>query len=155
MQACSPVAKMAPAMLADANRIMLDHAAKGGPEGAAKQPTVVVVDDDPAVCSSLQFSLELEGFTVRTYGDAAEVLNAGDLVPCDCFVIDQRIPGMSGMELIEALRRRQVLAPAILIISQPNAAVSARAARASIPVVEKPLLSNALIECIRKACGLT
>jgi two-component system, LuxR family, response regulator FixJ len=138
-------------MLPDVNRIMLDQIVKGSP---ARQPIVVVIDDDPAVCSSLQFSLELEGFAVRTYGDAAEVLRAGDLTPCDCFVIDQRMPGMSGMELIEALRRRQVLVPAILVVSQPNAGVSARAASAAVPVVEKPLLGNALIECIRKACGL-
>ena len=65
---------------------------------------VVIVDDDPAVCGSLKFSLELEGFGVRTYGGAAELLDGGDLAACDCFVIDQRMPGMSGMELIAKLR---------------------------------------------------
>jgi len=37
-----------------------------------RAPVVVIVDDDPAVCSSLKFSLELEGFVVRAHGNAAE-----------------------------------------------------------------------------------
>ncbi len=134
---------------------MPDRCVKEVPEAAAKRPIVAVVDDDPAVCSSLKFSLELEGFAVRPYLSAVEVLGAGDLDACDCFVIDQRMPGMNGMELIDALRHRHLLTPAILIISHPNAAVSARAARAAIPIVEKPLLGNSLTERIREACGIS
>jgi two-component system, LuxR family, response regulator FixJ len=73
--------------------------------------------------ASLRFALELEGFAVRTYPSAAEVLCATEPAACDCFVIDQRMPGMTGMELIEALRRCQVSTPAILIVSQSNGAL--------------------------------
>jgi two-component system, LuxR family, response regulator FixJ len=120
------------------------------PTGGA--PVVVIVDDDPAVCNSLQFSLELEGFVVRAYGDAAEFLEA-DEAACDCLVIDQRMPGMSGMELIAALRTLEVRTPAILLISQPNPSLAARAAKAAVPIVEKPLFGNALLERIREACA--
>lgn len=115
-------------------------------------PVVAIVDDDLAVCSSLKFSLELEGFTVFTYGSGAELLDVGDLGGFNCFVIDQRMPAMSGMELIAKLREHKVLTPAILIISQPNAALSARATMAGVPIVEKPLLGNALVDRIREAC---
>jgi len=118
-----------------------------------RSPVVAVVDDDPAVCSSLKFSLELEGFVVRLYGNATEFLNAGDSQSCDCVVVDQRMPGLSGMELIAKLRALEVRTPAILLISQPNAAVAARAAKAAVPIVEKPLLGNALLDQIREACG--
>jgi two-component system, LuxR family, response regulator FixJ len=134
---------------------MSDQGTNGYPQARAKRPIVAVVDDDPAVCSSLKFSLELEGFAVRAYRSAAEVLHAGEIASFDCFVIDQRMPEMSGMELVGALRRRQLFAPAILIVSYPNHAVSARAADAGIPIVEKPLLGNALVERIREACALT
>jgi two-component system, LuxR family, response regulator FixJ len=120
------------------------------PMGGA--PVVVIVDDDPAVCNSLQFSLELEGFVVRAYGDAAAFLEA-DEAACDCLVIDQRMPGMTGMELITRLRALNVRTPAILLVSQSNSAVAARAAAAAVPIVEKPLFGNALLEQIRKACG--
>jgi two-component system, LuxR family, response regulator FixJ len=116
-------------------------------------PTVVIVDDDPAVCGSLKFSLELEGFSVRAYSGAAELLDGGDLTGCDCFVIDQRMPGMSGLELIDKLRDLDVRAPAILLVSHPNATVSARAVKAEVPIVEKPLIGNALVDKIREACG--
>lgn len=113
---------------------------------------VAIVDDDAAVCSSLKFSLELEGFTVRTYASAAELLTANDFGAFNCLVIDQRMPAMSGMELIAELRDRKVRTPAILIISHPSAALSARASSAGVPIVEKPLLGNALLERIREAC---
>jgi FixJ family two-component response regulator len=117
-----------------------------------QDPVVAVVDDDPAVCSSLKFALELEGFKVRVYGTGVELLQTGDLDTYKCFVIDQRMPGISGMELIARLRDRNVLTPAILIISHPNVALSARAATANVPIVEKPLFGNALVDRIREAC---
>ncbi|HXW42433.1 MAG TPA: response regulator [Xanthobacteraceae bacterium] len=118
-----------------------------------RRAVVAVVDDDPAVCSSLKFSLELEGFAVHTYGSGVELLGAGDLGDCDCFVIDQRMPVMSGMELIAKLREQRVATPAILIVSHNNAALSARAAKAQVPIVEKPFLGNSLVDRIREACG--
>jgi two-component system, LuxR family, response regulator FixJ len=114
-------------------------------------PIVAVVDDDPAVCNSLKFSLELEGLEVRTFLGGAELLRARDIDACQCFVVDQKMPGMSGLELIEKLRHRLIAAPAILIISQPSAALSARAATAQVPIVEKPLLGNTLLDRIREA----
>jgi len=114
---------------------------------------VTVVDDDPAVCSSLKFSLELDGFVVRTYSGGGDLLAAADLHDCDCFVIDQRMQGMSGIELIGRLRERKATAPVILVVSShPNSALSARAAAAQIPIVEKPFLGNALLDKIREAC---
>jgi two-component system, LuxR family, response regulator FixJ len=118
-----------------------------------ESPIVAVVDDDPAVSNSLKFSLELEGFRVRTYGGGWALLRAGDLDGCHCFVIDQKMPGLSGLETIAKLRDLGFAAPAILIISQPSVALSARAAAANVAIVEKPFLGNALLERIREACG--
>ena len=120
---------------------------------AMRRFVVAVVDDDAAVCSSLKFSLELEGFAVRTYASGAEFLAANDLGAFSCLVIDQRMPAMSGMELIATLRAERVGTPAILVVSHPNPALSARAAIAGVPIVEKPLLGNALVERIREACA--
>jgi two-component system, LuxR family, response regulator FixJ len=118
-----------------------------------RAPVVVVVDDDQAVCNSLKFALELEGFRVRDYRSAAELLRAGDLQDCSCFVIDQRLPALSGLDLIATLRAMQVLAPAILVTSNPPAALHRRAQAAKIDIVEKPLLGNTLVERIREACA--
>lgn len=119
----------------------------------AQLPIIAVVDDDAAVCSSLKFSLELEGFAVRIYGSGTELLATDMLAACSCFVIDQRMPAMSGMELIARLRARKIFAPAILIVSQPDATLRQRAALVGIPIVEKPLFGNTLVETIRDACS--
>lgn len=113
-----------------------------------------VIDNDDAVCGSLKFSLKLEGFRVWTFSGGRELLCAQDIATCHCFVIDQKMPGMSGIELIGKLRERNIGVPAILIISQPSVTVSDRAQSAHVSIVEKPLLGNALPDRIREACLL-
>ena len=114
--------------------------------------SVFVVDDDPAVRNSLQFALELEGYAVRTFADAEQLLGRPDSErPC-CLVIDYGLPGSNGLELLRALRQRDVAAPAILITSHPNRLLCERAERAGIPIVEKPLLADTLTDEIRAIC---
>jgi two-component system, LuxR family, response regulator FixJ len=115
------------------------------------KPVVIVIDDDAAVRGSLKFALETEGIAVRTYSNGAELLEEPDLATFACFVIDQKLPGMTGLELLAALRKRQITAPAILITSHPTILLQERAARAGIPIIEKPLLGNALFERVRDA----
>src|SRR4029078_5124274 len=112
---------------------------------------VIVLDDDLAVRNSLKFSLELEGFTVRSYATGAELLGTGDPPPCGCLVVDQHMPGMSGLDLIDMLSSRHFSAPAILITGDPSPSVRDRARTAAVPIVEKPLLGNALLRQIRDA----
>jgi FixJ family two-component response regulator len=115
---------------------------------------VIVIDDDLAVRNSLKFSLEVEGFTVRSYATGAELLDVGDdLAGCSCLVVDQNMPGMSGLDLIALLRARQPAAPAILITSHPSLSLRERARAAGVPIVEKPLLGNALIDKIHDMVG--
>jgi two-component system response regulator FixJ len=111
-------------------------------------PLVVVVDDDVAVRNSLRFSLEIEGFAVRAYSGGIELLNDTELPRDGCLVIDQNMPGMNGLDLVAQLRARDVAVPAILITSSPTAALSARAAKAGVAIVEKPLLGTALLDRI-------
>ena len=61
------------------------------------------------------------------------------------------MPGMSGLNLLAALRKRGVSTPAILISGHVTAALQDEAARGGLPVVEKPFLGNVLLDCIRAA----
>lgn len=121
----------------------------GGHEPELAHPTVIVVDDDAAVRGSLKFAFEIEGFSVRVYSQGNEVLDDATLADCACFIIDQKLPGMSGLELVAALRKQCIAAPMILITSQPTIILQERAARAGVPIVEKPLLGSALLERVR------
>ena len=117
---------------------------------APMRPLTIVVDDDPAVRGSLQFALDLDGFDVEAF-ESAEALLRHDLADRPtCFVLDQNLPGATGLEALQALRARDVLAPAILITSHPKPAVVAAAAAAGAPIVEKPLLGDVLLREIHR-----
>ena len=107
-------------------------------------PVLVIVDDDLAIRSSLAFSLQIEGFSVRSYASGTELLSDVPVAKTNCLVIDYQLPGMNGLDLLAELRRRQVAAPAILITTHPSAAVRERAAATGVALVEKPLLGDAL-----------
>lgn len=111
---------------------------------------VLIVDDDAAVRSALKFALEVEGLNVRLYDGAAAVLADTDLPRCGCLVVDYRMPVMDGLELVDALRVRNVAMPTILITGRANKELRRRAARSGIAqVLEKPLSDGALVEGIR------
>lgn len=116
----------------------------------ATQPTVVVVDDDTALRSALKFSLELDGFLVEAHESGAALSNA-ELPRKGCLVLDYDLAGVDGLQLLSALRARKVELPAVLIATQPNRSVRLRAAAAGVPIVEKPLLSDALLENVQRA----
>lgn len=116
---------------------------------AARVAVVGVVDDDPAVRNSLKFSLEIEGFAVGVYANAGELLNESDLSRFNCFVIDQYMPGLNGLDLVTRLHEQRVSVPAILITTHPSKVLLARAQEANVQIVEKPLLGNTLVDRIR------
>ena len=115
---------------------------------SADQRLILIVDDDEAVLSSLKFSLEVEGFQVLVFRSAEDLLKLPVLPASSCLVVDQKLPGKSGLQLIAELRAHNIPLPAILITSVPSAAVRREAATADVAIVEKPLLGNALSEAI-------
>jgi FixJ family two-component response regulator len=118
---------------------------------ALANPIIVVVDDDAAVRGSLKFALEIEGFVVRTYPKGDDLLGDLRLADCACFIIDQMLPGMNGLDVVAKLRKEHIAAPVILITSHPTNILQRQAAQAGVPIVEKPLLGNALIDRVRDA----
>ena len=107
---------------------------------------VIVVDDDLAVRSALLFCLEIEGFMVRGFADGSALLKESELLDCGCLVIDQNLPGTNGIDLIDELRDRKIMAPAILITTHPSKKLRARAEGAGVSIVEKPLLGSILLD---------
>lgn len=113
---------------------------------------VCVVDDDAAVRSALKFVLEVEGLKVRLYDGPEALLDDPDLPLCGCLVVDYRMSGMDGLELVEALRARNVRLPAILITGQANKELRNRAEKSGFRgLLEKPLSGSGLVDSIRAA----
>jgi len=67
--------------------------------------TIVLVDDDRNILTSVSMALEAEGFQVRTYSDSEEALAALVQRPADMAVLDIKMPRLTGMELLQKLRQ--------------------------------------------------
>ena len=84
------------------------------------------------------------GYRITVAGDPA-------IADCGCIIIDQNMPAMTGLDTVTSLRNRAISVPVILITTQPSEMLTQRAANAGVPIVEKPLLGNALVDRIRLA----
>lgn len=129
------------------------HSTKAGPP--LVPPLVVVVDDDLAVVRSLEFALGVEGYAVTSFYSAQAFLDhsqgASDGLKAGCLVVDYKLPGMSGIEMIDELINRGVLPPTVLITSNPDLRCRLWAVQTGVPLVEKPLLDETLTDRIKAA----
>jgi FixJ family two-component response regulator len=115
----------------------------------AARPTVIVVDDDSDLRKALRYSLEIEGYDVISCANGETLLHLTLPKTTACLVVDQRLPGMSGIDAVETLRGRHVEIPAIVITSTADANLRGRLLLADARLIEKPLLNNHLTATIR------
>jgi FixJ family two-component response regulator len=116
---------------------------------AARHPEIILlVDDDPAVLAAVEFCFQVDGFRVRSFATAEALLAETELPKRGCLLIDYRLPGIDGLELLRRLRARKVTLPALLLTT-PTAIALKRASAEGVQVVEKPLNATVLAERVR------
>ena len=116
------------------------------------EPTVFVVDDDPAVRDSLRWLFESVGLAVETFATAEEFLNGCHPARPGCLLLDVRMPGMSGLNLQDELVARHFTLPTIIITGYAEVATAVRALKTgAIDFIEKPFSDELLLERIRHA----
>lgn len=111
--------------------------------------TVHLVDDDPAVLDSLSLLLRAAGFTVEAHATADGFLAALDGTGDGCVLLDLRMPGVDGLEVLRRLGSLGFALPVILMtgdVETPPVDVPGVFA-----VLEKPLDDEQLIECVQRA----
>jgi two-component system response regulator FixJ len=119
-------------------------------------PTVYVVDDDEAVRDSLALLFEAEGLAARAFASAGEFLEQFDSAQPGCIVADVRMPGMSGVELLERLRAEQATVPIILITGHGDVPMAVAALKAgAADFFEKPFDDALLVASVRTALDTT
>jgi FixJ family two-component response regulator len=106
------------------------------------RPCVILVDDDEAVLAAVRFSLEVEGIAVMAFSDGAELLENPHLAASGCLVFDYSMPKLNGLDLLDALRRKGVTSPAVLITANPTDSIRRRVASNGVVLVEKPALTD-------------
>lgn len=122
------------------------------PQGASHDflPLVLLVEDDASLRRALTFSLELEGYRVEVCDSGEALLRRPAPLRPACLVVDQRLPGVTGIEALAVMRRRRVALPAIVITTQPTPDLKAAAESLGVRIVEKPLLGGELLAAIRE-----
>jgi two-component system response regulator FixJ len=117
------------------------------------RPFIVhVVDDDEAVRDSMSALLESYGIQVRTYSSANAFLLTSPAQPEGCMLLDLHMPGMSGLELLDALHVRGSKLPVIAITGRSDASLKLRAVRAgAVTLLDKPVTDDMLMNWLSRA----
>lgn len=119
---------------------------------ASEDYVVHIVDDEEAVRKSLAFLLTAAGFTVRVHESARSFLAVAPGIRNGCLATDLRMPDMSGVELLQALRAAGISIPSIVITGHGDVPMAVEAMKAgALDFIEKPFADELLIEAIRRA----
>lgn len=113
---------------------------------------VMVVDDDGFMRDLLHRVLAGAGMEVASFSSAAELLGAGDLASANVLLIDVNMPGVSGLDLQDLLRRRGIDLPVVFISGAADLATAVTAMRnGAADFIEKPFQGALLIERVCRA----
>lgn len=118
----------------------------------AGEPTVFVVDDDRAVRDSLRWLVESIGVKVQTFEAATDFLKEYDPELPGCIILDVRMPGMSGLELHERLKRFDFSLPVIFITGHGDVPMAVRAMKSgAVDFISKPFNDQTLLDRVQLA----
>ncbi len=116
------------------------------------EPTVFIVDDDPAVREALMMSVRSMDLRAEAYASAQEFLDAYDRPRPGCLVLDVRMPGISGLELLGRLMREETHPPVILISGYGDVPMVVQAMKLGArDFLEKPCRDQQLWEAVQEA----
>ena len=119
------------------------------------ESTVFVVDDDADLRESLGWLFESAGLRVKSYSTAQEFLTDYKPEEPGCLLLDVRMPGLSGLDLQEELRRHGVPPPIIIMTGHARVPMAVRALKGgAIDFIRKPFSDQSLLERIRQAIDL-
>ncbi|MEW4454737.1 response regulator [Bremerella sp. JC817] len=118
-------------------------------------PTVFVIDDDPAARESIGMLIRSLGLQVETFASAEQYLQSFDPNRPGCVITDMRMLGLSGLELQEQLVEMGERIPVILISAHANMQIAVKAMRnGAITFLEKPCQQQEIIDAVNEAITL-
>ncbi len=113
---------------------------------------VVLVEDDDGLRDAVVGMLAASGFDVMPFATAEAALAQAPWDNAACVVIDVRLPGLSGLELLRRVRRRAATLPAIVVTADERATTRAAAARlGAAAYLEKPVPGRTIVAAVRAA----
>ncbi len=115
------------------------------------EAVVHVIDDDKAVRRSIAFLLAANDIPARIYESAQGFLDILEPDAAGCVLCDVRMPGMDGIELLQALRARGIAMPFVVMTGHADVAMAVRAMKGgAMDFIEKPFEEGALLAVLSK-----
>ena len=115
-------------------------------------PLVSVVDDDESVRESLPDFLRQVGFAAEAFSSAAAFLESDVVAETSCLLLDVAMPGMSGPELQQELKRRRQEIPIVFITANGDDTIRPRLlAQGAVECLFKPFSERALLNALHSA----
>ena len=113
---------------------------------------VHIVDDDEAVRQSLAFLLSTAGIPVRVYESATSFLASLASLQSGCLITDVRMPDMTGIDLLQRLRAKNIRLPVIVITGHGDIPLAVEAMKSgALDFIEKPFTEEAILRAVRAA----
>ncbi|HEX7052161.1 MAG TPA: sigma-54 dependent transcriptional regulator [Longimicrobiales bacterium] len=113
---------------------------------------VLIVDDEASILDTLRILLRGEGFDVATAQGGREALELLDQTMPDVILTDIRMPGVSGLDLLAAIRERDVELPVILMTAQASLQSAMQAVNhGAFYYLQKPFSNGELVALCRRA----
>jgi FixJ family two-component response regulator len=114
-----------------------------------------VVDDDEMLRESLPDLLREVGFEARAFSSGQEFLSSKYVDETSCLILDVAMPGMSGLDVQQELKRRGQAIPIIFITGQKDEDIRKQALRqGAAKFLYKPFSDSALLDAVNAAlCG--
>ena len=134
------------------HRIPGDVATQLSRTGVTKDPaTIFVVDDEELVRHALTEMLEVFGYNVEAHETAEGLLQSLESPDAGCIVADVRMPGMTGIELVRELSRREMAISVVVISGHADIAMAVAAIKAGAEdFIEKPIDDRKLVAAINQ-----
>jgi FixJ family two-component response regulator len=113
---------------------------------------VYIVDDDQAVRESISGLIEDQGYPVRSFASAEEFLLGYRPAGPECLILDIRMPGMSGIDLLRSLSEKRLSIPTIVVSGHADIPLAVQAMQlGAVDLLEKPFCNHDLWASVKKA----
>ena len=118
----------------------------------AAAPTIFIVDDDPEIRTAMRDMVERHGYRAEVFADGESFLKACSPDQSGCLLVDARMPGLGGLDLIKRVTGMQLSLPVIMITAYGEIAMAVTAMKAgAFDFLQKPVRPDELLESIKDA----
>jgi len=120
--------------------------------GELDTTVVSIVDDDPSLRRSVRNLLTSVGFRAQAFASAEEFLASPERVNTGCLVLDLRMAGMNGLDLLKHLGATRSRIPVVILTAHGDDETRQRALQAgAVAFLGKPFRGDALLDAVRSA----